>query len=484
MELIEIVDGDVDAPASTRRRVGCIAMDESGGWSASCPGLDCAYRGEGPFDGLSPEAFWLVDRDYEETKALQEAAPGLMIRFGGWMRGSLSDMPDELGLQDVEESARLGIAATALDRAMKLCGEAALADGAASSLHNSGVQSAFERAPSLSTGLRQLMRSGMDAGVPADGRMRTMISRALSYGASRYRERAVREGEFEIRCRAPRLTHALRATSFDVPDGGVWRKADLPPGAMLDDERIGELRGLGLPILVSAVVKERPGFPHAHYRSWVRPGGFSAPRTSYVLDEVDILSPWYRFEDCSVFVGSGWRRPETGRLLAGLVRVCGGRDVASASWSANLAAENVLCGGFRRLGRTEALPPECVWLAARDRIEMVRPVQALLDCGATLVSVYAGAIVAKVPADPELISLASHAIWENGLQLSPGAASRMRALGVEPPSDDEAFGGEPEDLFLGTLSMWGEGATIRLLDNIVDLPLGRRGAAFANATDF
>ena len=34
MELIEIVDGDVAAPASTRRRVGCIAMDESGFWSA------------------------------------------------------------------------------------------------------------------------------------------------------------------------------------------------------------------------------------------------------------------------------------------------------------------------------------------------------------------------------------------------------------------------------------------------------------------
>ena len=482
LELIEIGDGDGAAPASKRRRVGCIALDESGNWSAACPDLGCADRGEGPLDGLPAEAFWLVDRDYEETKALQEASPGLMIRFGGWMRGSPADMPDELGLQDVEESARLGAAATALDRVMKLCEEAARAGGIESSCRDARVPAAMERAPSLSTGLRNLMRPGMDVGVPVDGRMRALISRALSYGVSRFRERAVREGEFEIRCRAPRLSHALRATSRDVPDGGIWRKVGLPSGATLDDGRIGELRRLGLPVLVSAVVKERPGFPHEHFRSWVRPGGFSAPRTCYVLEEVEILSPWYRFEDCSVFVGSGWRRPETGRLLAGLVRACGGRDVASASWSANLAAENVLCGGFRRLGRSEALPPECVWLAARDRLEMVRPVQALQDCGATLVSAYAGAIVAKMPADPELISLAANAIWENGLQLPPGAASRMRSLGAKPPADDDAFGGEPEDLVLGMLSMLGMGAAIRRLDAVIDLPQDGRAAAFAAAT--
>ena len=111
-----------------------------------------------------------------------------MIRFGGWMRDSLSDMPDELGLKDVEESARLGIAATALDWAMKLCGEAAQADGA-SSVPPSGGISKPARAPLmpsqpiilLSTSIRFLRISGIIFKANQDFGTRQTASLMLGY---------------------------------------------------------------------------------------------------------------------------------------------------------------------------------------------------------------------------------------------------------------------------------------------------------------
>ena len=310
-----------------------------------------------------------------------------------------------------------------------------------------------------------------------DNQVKKRVSEALSYGVSRIQEREVRDGEIKITCHIPRLSHALRVTAGRVPAAGKWQKADLK-GDEPFEARLKELQALDRPVMVVAKVKDR-GAPHDYFQSWVRPNNKAIRRISYTLEEVVALQPHATFEDYSVIVGPDWRQSVTGKMMGALERVAGGRRVAAVSWSANVAAENILCGGFRRLRGTENLPPECVWLSAQDRLLMIRPVQALLDCGATLVSAYAGNITVKMPADPELLTSFVQTAWAAGLHLPIEMVRKMQELGVEVPFDPQSFGGAPEDVILGQLQHRGQRNAMWRLDEILETPARERADAFA-----
>jgi hypothetical protein len=477
IQLTDIEEDDDIAPEPVRSRVGCITMGEGGHWSAVCPGLSYASEGVGPFDGLPAEALWLLNRDYKTVHALQDANRDLQLRLSGWMRIAMEDMPREWGIDDIESRGNAETVASIFDRVLKISLETAQ-KSAGAYRQGGDMNSSIERCPSLATGLRNLFKKDMDASIPSDTKVRKRISEALSYGVSRVQERRVADGEFMIHCQVPRLSHALRVTSHGVPAAGKWQKASAPDDMPLDD-MVPELLKLDKPVMVVANAKERPGVTHDYFTSWVRPNNKAIRRISYTLEEVVALLPWFQFEEYSVIVGPDWRRSVTGRMVNNLAQVSGGREVASSSWSVNAAAENILCGGFRKLSGTENLSPECVWLTARDRLEMVRPIQALIDCGATLVSAYAGGIVVKVPEDPEMITMAANVIWEAGLHLPIGTVRQMQEMGVEPPYEASAFGGAPEDLILGQCLQRAQRNAMWLFDEILEQPQESRSAAFA-----
>lgn len=478
IQLTDIEEDDDIAPEPTRSRVGCITMGEGGAWSAVCPGMGYSRQGVGPFDGLPAEALWLINRDYKTVRALQDANPDIKLRLSGWMRVALEDMPREWGIEDIDVPSSAETAASIFDRVLRISFEAAAKSRLTTFRHGGDIHAAIEQSPSLATGLRNLFNKDMDASVPKDTKVRKRISEALSYGVSRVQEKEVGDGEFLIHCRLPRLSHAIRVTSHRVPAAGKWQKATLPDDQPFD-EVLPELQKLDRPVMIVANAKERPGMSHEYFSSWVRPNNKAIRRISYTLEEVIALLPWFQFEDYSVIVGPDWRKSVTGRVLSGLVDVSGGRSVASSSWSANTASENILCGGFRKLNGTESLSPECVWLTAQDRLEMVRPIQALMDCGATLVSAYAGGIVMKVPEDIEMITLAANVMWELGLHLPIGTVRQMQTMGVELPYDASAFGGAPEDLILGQCLQRAQRNAMWLFDGILDQKTEDRKAAFA-----
>jgi hypothetical protein len=478
IQLTDIEDDDEISPEPTRSRVGCITMDNSGGWTAVCPGLQFKSEGQGPFDSLPQDAIWLINRDYQTVRALQGANSEIKLRLSGWMRIALEDMPREWGIDDISNVSSAETAASIFDRVLKTSLETVRKSGFSTFRHDGDLHHAIERSPSLATGLRNIFDREMSTSVPKDTKVRKHLLEALGYGVSRLQEKDVRDGEFQIHCRVPRLTHAMRVTAVDVPSAGKWQKANIPEGETLDS-KISDLKGLGLPVMVVANVKERTGMSHDYFGSWVRPNNKAIRRISYTLEEVVALLPYFQFEDYSIIVGPGWKSSVTGKMVSNLIQVAGGREVASTSWSVNAAAENILCGGFRKLSGSENLSPECVWLTAADRLEMARPVQALQDCGATLVSAYAGGIIVKVPEDPEMMAMAANAIWEAGLHIPIGTVRKMAEMGVELPYEESSFGGAPEDLILGQLLHRSQRNAMWIFDGILDQPPEKRSAAFA-----
>ena len=483
IHLTDIEDDDEIAPEPSRGRIGCIIMEDDNSWTAACPGLSHSSQGLGPFDGLPTNAIWLVNRDYKTVQALQNANKDVRLKLSGWMRVALEDMPGEWGIDSWSNTdntlANAGTVASIFDRVLKIALETACKSGMSTYSRDSDLYAAIERGPSLATGLRNLCNKQMDASIPSDIKVGKKISEALSYGVSRVQETEVKKGEFIIYCQAPRLSHALRVTARGAPGPGKWQKASLSEEKPLDNKAIAELHSLERPVMIVANVKERSGPGHDYLGAWVRPNNKAIQKIAYTLEEVTTLLPWFQFEDYSVLVGPAWRKPITGKLIEALMEVCGGRDIAASCWSANVVAENILCGGFRKLSGAESLSPECVWLTVHDRLEMVRPIETLMQCGATLVSTYAGSLIIKIPEDPEMIALAANAIWESGLHLNIGTVQRMKSMNIELPHDPDAWGGAPEDLILGQCLQKIRRTAIWHFDSILEHHPQDRNAAFA-----
>jgi hypothetical protein len=338
IELKEIEDEDDISPEPTRSRVGCIIMDDQGGWKALCPALGFASEGVGPFDNLPQEVLWIVNRSYSTVKALQDANPEMKLKLSGWMRLAIEDMPREWGIDDVMSAGGAETISSILDRVYGISLETARRSEMSSQKDDRALFEGIERSPSLATGLRNLCEKEMARTVPADQKVRKRISEALSYGVSKIRERQIEDGEIMLHCRIPRLSHAIRVSSHDVPSVGKWQKADIPENTPVE-EAVEELKGFGLPVMVVGNVKERNGLSHPYFSSWVKPNSNAIRRISYTLEEVSALLPYFTFDDYSVIVGPGWRKSVTGKMIRTMTDVCGGRDVASSSWSANIVAE-------------------------------------------------------------------------------------------------------------------------------------------------
>lgn len=480
--LTDITDDDNIGPETIHTSVGCLILDDEGGWNAVCPGLGFQLKGKGVFDGLPTDALWILNRDFKTVRPLQEGNPGLRLKLHSWMRISMDDMLREWGVEDVETTANAELIASIFSRVHRISFEAMRKSGFSRYVKDADLYAAIGSSPSLATGLRNGFDKQMRASVPKDPKIQKSISEALGYGVTRLQASEVRDGEFLIHCRIPRLTHAYRVSGYDVPAAGSWKKAELNNGATIRSS-LADLKNLGKPVMVIGSANERPGVSHDYFGAWVRPNNKAIRRMSYTLEEVEALLPYFDMDDCSIIVGPDWKKTVTGKMIANLIEVAGGRQTASTMWSANVAAENILCGGFRKLSGSESLSPECVWMTARDRLEMIGPVTALMDCGATLVSAYAGGIIIKVPADPEMIALVANVIWEMGLQMPIGTVNKMIEMGIEPPFDPETYGGASEDLILGELSHRCQRNAMWIFDQIIDQPEKNRAAALASVLE-
>lgn len=264
-----------------------------------------------------------------------------------------------------------------------------------------------------------------------------------------------------------------------VPLPGPWRQVELSePPQMLDERLLGELAALGRPVIVVADFRPFTLVLPAWARFWVAGNPGSCGRRSFVLEEVHHLRNHGEFLVREAFAGPGWRPVADSllrRLSVELAKVCGGRDIATLSWSAGLASENLLLAAAALpAGHRCACPLESGWLAAQDRIAALPAMQAADACGAALIGARCGTFSVRIRESREAVLKLIRGMWRLGWWPAGGLRGGLASIARDPGE----FGGSEERAIAVAMQHGPEGAAGRF-DRLTDLRSAARRAKAA-----
>ena len=264
-----------------------------------------------------------------------------------------------------------------------------------------------------------------------------------------------------------------------VPSPGLWRRVELSgPPQPLDDQLFGELAALRLPVIVLAGFRPFTLVLPAWARCWVAGIPGSCGRRSFVLEEVHLLRKHGEFFVREAFAGPGWQPVADSvlrRLMVELTKACGGKNIAELSWSAGLAAENLLLAvAAPPDGDRCSCPLEAGWLAAQDRIAAVPALQAVDACGAVLVCAKGGTLSVRVHESREAVLELIQGLWRHGWWPAGGMRGGLAAIARGPAE----FGGSDEERAIAVAMQYGPEGLAGRLDRLTDLrPRARRARA-------
>ena len=262
-----------------------------------------------------------------------------------------------------------------------------------------------------------------------------------------------------------------------VPLPGLWRQVELSgPPQMLGERLLGELAALRRPVIVLADFRPFTLVLPAWARCWVAGHPGSCGRRSFVLEEVHLLRNHGEFLVREAFAGPGWRPVADSllrRLSVELAKVCGGRNIATLSWSAGLAAENLLLAAAAPPdGRRCACPLEAGWLAAQDRIAAVPAMQEANACGAALICARGGTLSVRIHESREAVLRLIRSLWRLGWWPAGGLRGGLASIARDPGE----FGGGGEERAIAVAMQHGPEGVAGRLDRLADLRSGNRGA--------
>lgn len=262
-----------------------------------------------------------------------------------------------------------------------------------------------------------------------------------------------------------------------VPSPGLWRQVELSePPQMLGDRLFSELAALRRPVIVLAGFRPYTLVLPAWVRCWVAGHPGSCGRRSFVLEEVNLLRRHGEFFVREAFAGPGWQ-PVAGsllrRLLVELAKVCGGKNIAALSWSAGLAAENLLLAAAAPpAGDHCSSPLEAVWLAAQDRIASVPAIQAVDACGAALIGTRGGTLHVRVHESRDAVLELIQSLWRLGWWPAGGMRGGLASIARGPAE----FSGGGEERAIAVAMQYGPEGLAGRLDRLTDLRPGARRA--------
>jgi len=484
LRLTDLDQDDLTPIETMRDPIGVLLIDEKG-WSAVSAKARISESGSGTPADLAGGMNWVTNCAYDTMKGVNMAIgrSDVRLKTSDWFKPDLSEMLEDWGADRYSRQQRAELLARLTDWIMRLSFETIRAHGGASAAREQMVLNQIERSASLATGFRISMGTQMDKGASTDRKVVAATVGAMKFGAFVPEEAALSDGELMLRLRPPRLPYAEMILSRPVPAPGKWQQAHLENKDMITDQMLVALKGLQRPVLISARIVPVRGAEDSLLATWTTPSGPGYVRKAFPLEEVETLFKAYRFYDPLVMVGPGWKEPAGKELIDALKEVCGEVDLAYASWSAGVVAENILCG-MMRIGRAPkgggegVTVPESVWIGAYDRIAMLPMIRALQGFGLTLVGGYAGGIRFKSPEDPEMISHVVNAAWEIGMHTQMSLVRRVRELGSSLNSDRSLFGGAADQILLAFLMQTGRTGQLWKIENIIDAKPEDRAAAF------
>lgn len=480
------LDQDEQTPIEMiRDPIGVLLIDEEG-WSGVSVKAGFSETGKGAPSGIPGAMSWIINRPYDLVNGVKMTIgqPDVRLRASDWLKPDLEEMIGEWGADRYGRVQRAELLAKVVDRVMRLSFEGVRGYAGLSPTREQGLLNMIEKSGSLATGLRIALTPEMERDLSAEKRLSVATFSAMKFGAFVLDDANRATDELIVRLRPPRFGYAERVLSRPVPKGGKWQQAKLDNADLLTPEHIESLKGLNRPVLITARIQAIRGMEDPFLATWTIPTGQGYVRKTYTLDEVVEMSGSYLFHTPMIMVGPGWKEPAAAGLLASVRDACGATQLAHASWSAGIVAENVLCAAMRNgrapKGKNEGITnPESVWVGAHDRIAMRPYVSALQAYGMTLLGGYAGGVRFKAPEDPEILSAIMNAGWENGLIGQMSLLKRIKEMGGETLSDRELFGGDPAHVISPVLTQGMKFGPLWRIDQIIELGPEKRVGAFA-----
>ena len=440
--------------------------------------------GRGALSGL-PKGRWLVNLDYQKTRMLDQGMDIALVH-DGYLRTSISDIEYAMGVSGRPLDKRALVTWSLVDRVLRLMGDAFMvAHKGPGKKGRNDVLRALNKGGSLATCISWANMAGM-----RDSRNDELIIleqfRHLWHPAIFIRGRKAEEtpGMRMFSLSFPRLSYAQMLTSEPVPKRSRWqiatREADQGMDAffkeVLDSKR---------PAIFRADYRARPGMETEFSQAAVNPlriGGESYKsdtfRSRFLLEDIASLDRFYEFALEGAYVGEGFIPSSIGKLIDGLLETAGGAGAAHASFSAAIAADNILASAYRKNKDAPEGYGESVWIAARDRAAMFPLIEEIYGLGATMVSATLGRVKILCPDDPEILEMVLSCAWEMGVTVVPEDVPALIADGVEIPSDPSRWGGKSVDYPLSSIVHKGARKALWALDGVQDLPPEERAKKF------
>ena len=426
-----------------------------------------------------PDGFWLTDLPYSDVRLIGDKHVNRIICSDGWIGAPWKRFKDEFGLAESCTAEQAQALAEMAERIIRLSVHAVTrTEFWKSSGERIGDRRTFGRA-SLATGLSDFIRPQLIRSRTRDLYLAQPSRTLLRFGIGSWEHKPAADC-WILTAHRPRFSYLRWLASQPMPGGYSWNRISIQqPKARLTDELEQQFEGIGRSVILSGEYQPFGLGGPFWMRSWLRGMEPGLPRNWFTLSEAKALRRCGEIFLDEALCGPKWRKAAEAALGAcakGLAGACGGTGAARNSWSAGLAAENLIravCGGIRQ--RNAPVPMEKVWVAMHDRVAAIGPIEAAEAAGGQVTAAVAGSITVHVQGGAEQAAAVAAALWREGLFLPAGAAARLKRAGVNLLSDAGEFGGEKADRTFAVGSQLGLCGLIRKLDAVADDKSSRTG---------
>ena len=433
------------------------------------------------------ECVWLANKPAAFLRKNANFPDQTTIHPDGWLGPTWDRIVDEWGFSSSEafDHARLlsrvaTVSTVIIDETVE---QAFGANWIASAWHGKSIL----RLPGIQSGLARALDPLLQITKPKE-RVLAEAVKTLQHCEVNARNGIRRNGANSITfyVHYPRIRYAEALAAERTPAEGNWTRIKMPNLRVTLSGKTREFLSQRIRpiILIGYFYPNSPDVPF-WVRSWAT-GNNRTTRSAFTLEECEMLLKHGSIGIRDAFEGPGWlERSEDsilGKCIKALKVACGGGFTARHSWSAGLAAETFAKSIiYPPAGKPSVSALEAVWLAAADRIKMVRAIKVLQSAGCVVRSASAGTLKARVRADPDQLSRVASAVWNEGLILPMSHAQKFKRFGANLPDTTRAFNGSKIGRFQAGIAINGSRKVMWHLNEALTYSRERREEATMSA---
>lgn len=428
-----------------------------------------------------PSGFWLTDLAMAEVEQIRDVRRiNQIIHCDGWLGASWQEIRNDYGAGRQMNSSEVAELAKMSERIIRLSIQAITKTAY---WRESGQLISYRRSfgrPSLPFAMSDYLWHLLNLTRPRNSFLADNSEEILLFGALFHRPKRDQH-RLVLKANQPKITYLRRLARQDYPSGKLWTEIKIPRCRLpMSAALMADLCNLQRPVILCGTFQPHKITGPTWVHSWCRGKDPMWGRAWFTLPEMARMREVGKFYLNHAFASGGFTRPVDktvlGRVTEGLVAACQSEQSAHSSYSAGLAAENLIRAAcinakFRR-------PPaamESAWIAAYDRIACLDGIQAAEAAGARFLSSHSGSITVSVENNREAIVPVVNALWKAGYHLPVGRARQLRQHKLNFLACPSEFGGQQEDLTMAVASQFGLCEFVHRMDEIAGSGKARQG---------